>query len=162
MYTQLNINNYRTRFILGNNLEEKVEEREVVVNISLKFVGGNWSCVTDDLRDTVCYSGILAFLDNQLKDVRFNLIEKATFFIFESVGQYLEERLQVNVAQNSEDSAQEAKILKRIEVVKLAPLASKLFCSGFKRDLELPGTSYSEQELSGDLESASFVISEWD
>lgn len=115
MYRQLNINNYKTYFVLGNNENEKTEKRKVIINISLRFSDRNASCYSDDLKDTVCYSGLLAFLESKLRNSRFNLIEKATQFIYEAICEYI----------NDSD------ILKRVEIIKENPPVKDLSSASF-------------------------------
>ena len=115
MYRQLNINNYKTYFVLGNNENEKTAKREVIINISLRFSDRNASCYSDDLKDTVCYSELLTFLESKLRNSSFNLIEKATQFIYEAISEY------------TNDSG----IQKRVEVVKENPPVKDLSSASF-------------------------------
>lgn len=115
MYRQLNINNYKTRFILGNNEDEKAAKRKVIINISLRFLNKNASCSSDNLNDTICYSSLLAFLDSKLYDSRFNLIERAAQFIYEEICNYV----------NTPD------IQKRVEIIKENPLKQDLASTSF-------------------------------
>lgn len=98
MYKQLNINNYRTYFILGNNEDEKTAKREVIINISLRFLRNNASCSSDNLKDTVCYGGLLAFLDSKLHDSQFNLVEKAAQFVYDTICEYVKnDEIQIRI-----------------------------------------------------------------
>lgn len=124
MYEQLNINNYRIYFVLGNNENEKLEKREVIVNISLRFLNENLSCKSDNLKDTICYEAFLKFLELKLRELNVNLIEKAARLVYDAVGAY------------AGSSGVRNKIQRRIEIVKQNPLVKN-------------------------LESASFVISDW-
>ena len=109
MYTQLNINNFETYFILGNNPEEKLEKRKVVINIAIRFPESRVSaCDSDDLRDTVSYSGLLKFILQKLQSAQFNLIEKACGFLYEIVSDYVKNQL----------AADSQKFLLRVEVIK--------------------------------------------
>ena len=147
MYSQLNINGYHSRFILGNNPEEKIEKTEVIINISFRFICENRSCETDNLEDTICYAELLKFIDRKLLNARFNLIEKAASFVFESLEEYLEQhhsKLEANRPQ---------KTLKKVEIIKLKP---DICCCPPEQRAKVPN------EFQAYLESASFVISDWD
>lgn len=128
---QLDITNHLSCFVLGSNPEEWSEKRRVIVNISLRFQLPNIACSTDKLSDTVCYAGLLRFLDLKLENARFDLIEKATQFVYEVVEEYISENVAVLYP---------GKILKKIEVIKTDP-----FC---RKNCDF-------------LESASFLISDW-
>lgn len=85
MIKQLNIVNYKTHFILGNNECEKLNKRPVLINISIRFNGTNIACFSDKLQDTVCYSNLTKFLDKELQDANINLIEHAAQFIYTTI-----------------------------------------------------------------------------
>lgn len=168
MYTQLNINNYCSEFILGNNPEEKLKKRAVIINISLRFAGTDSSrVITDNLQDTVCYDDLLRFLDSKLKDAEFNLIEKATSFIFESLEEYF---AKIKILKGSEPP-KEVKILKRVEVIKPEPFGDRsaianntnqdAITNTAKLAINPKNTNSVYEGSSRYLESASFVISEW-
>lgn len=98
MYKQLNINNYRTYLILGNNEDEKTAKRAVIINISLRFLCDNASCGSDNLKDTVCYAKLLAFLESKLHDLQFNLIERGAQFVYDIICKYVkDDRIQIRV-----------------------------------------------------------------
>lgn len=117
MYRQLNINNYETNFILGNNEDEKIEKRRVLISISLRFSEENASCRSDNLADTVCYASLLEFIEAKLQNASFNLIERAAGFIYEAIGEYLKDK--TNHVQ------------RRVEVTKIAPPVAGLESASF-------------------------------
>lgn len=90
MYRQLDINGYVTYFVLGCNKEEKLDKRKVLIDISLRFKDSQISCKTDKLEDTICYNSLLQFIESKLNGMEFNLIEKATQFVYDAVIEYLE------------------------------------------------------------------------
>lgn len=119
MYRQLNITNYKTHIILGNNPEERNDKRPIIINISLRFLRGNAACNSDDLTNTVCYSSFLNFLEKKLENNNFKLIEKAAQFIYDSVTEYLK------------DNSNKQDIQKRVECIKPNPPVNNLEAVSF-------------------------------
>ncbi|MDR0678190.1 MAG: dihydroneopterin aldolase [Holosporaceae bacterium] len=115
MIKQLNIQNYTTYFTLGNEASEKRRKRKIIIDISLRFLEKNNACISDDIDETVCYSQLLDFIDEKLKNVKFNLLEKVTQFLYEAISEYLD-----NVS-----------ILKRVEVTKPYPPVKNLANASF-------------------------------
>jgi len=115
MIRQLNLNNYETKFILGNNKDEKLEKRPVVINISFRFLDDISACYNDDVSDTVCYSSLLNFLEKKLENTDFNLVERAAQYIYDAVSEYIKNE----------------RILKRVEVIKPDPPQKNLKISSF-------------------------------
>lgn len=146
MYSQLNINGYHSAFILGNNPEEKLKKCEVIINISLRFIGQNSSCETDNLENTICYAKLLKFIDKKLLNAQFNLIERATSFVFKCLGEYLDQYCDLKTKGFK-------KVLKKLELIKVEPAIH-----GFASNQN----SLIPTEFQTYLESASFVISDWD
>ena len=91
MQTQLNINNFETYFILGNNPEEKNEKRKVILNVSILFKNSIIvkACENDELKDTICYSTLLKYISGKLESAQFNLIERATQFLYGLIKDYV-------------------------------------------------------------------------
>ena len=119
MYTQLNINNFEMYFVLGNNPEEKLEKRKVVINIAIRFSDLKIdACDSDNLADTVDYSDLLKFISQKLQSAQFNLVEKACGFLYGIVSDYVKE-------QYSE------KFLLRVEVIKPRPSSKNLESASF-------------------------------
>jgi FolB domain-containing protein len=91
----LNINNYEAFFVLGADPEEKLAPRRVVINISIRFLAdadadaNANACNYDDIKDTVCYRSLLSFLDKKLEGAGFNLLEKATQYLYDALVEYL-------------------------------------------------------------------------
>jgi dihydroneopterin aldolase len=102
---QLNINHHQTYFILGNEAAEKLEKREVVLNISLRFREENNACYSDDLADTICCHELVNFLERKLEGRQFNLIERVARFLYEEISIFLKDE----------------NVLKRVEVIKPEP-----------------------------------------
>jgi FolB domain-containing protein len=90
MIRQLNIVDYETHFILGNDEHEKRSPRPVILDIGIRFVGDALpACDSDDLNDTICYSNLLEFLEKNLKNRRFNLLERAAQYVHDVVSEYI-------------------------------------------------------------------------
>ncbi|MDR2645566.1 MAG: dihydroneopterin aldolase [Holosporaceae bacterium] len=106
MIRQLNIANYETYVILGNDPVEKLEKRNVNVHISLRFSQNNIACRTDNIENTICYAALVNFLDDKLRNAEFNLIEKMAQFLYDEISAYLNN----------------ASILKHVQVTKVAPV----------------------------------------
>lgn len=115
MIQQLNINNYETYFVLGNNAGEKSQKRRVILNISLRFSDNILACKNDELDSAICYSSLLNFLEKYLENANFNLIERAAQFIYDIITEYL---------KNNKASI-------RIEVIKPQPSTKNLESSSF-------------------------------
>ncbi|MDR1982703.1 MAG: dihydroneopterin aldolase [Holosporaceae bacterium] len=115
MIKQLNITNYETYFVLGNNSSEKRKKRKVIINVSLRFPEKNDACNSDSVDDTVCYSQLLAFIDEKLQNAQFNLLERATQFLYEAISEYLNT----------------PSILKRVEIMKPRPPVKNLLDASF-------------------------------
>jgi FolB domain-containing protein len=115
MIKQLDINNYRIDFIIGDNEEEKHEKVAVIVNISMRFMEDNLSCYSDKLDDTVCYSALTKFLEDKLKNSNFNLIERATQFIYDAISEYINDK----------------NVQKKVELIKANPVCKNLQSASF-------------------------------
>ena len=117
MQTQLNINNFETYFILGNNPEEKNEKRKVILNVSILFKNSIIvkACENDELKDTICYSTLLKYISGKLESAQFNLIERATQFLYGLIKDYVHEKF-------SENKIDKKNILIRVEVIKPNPM----------------------------------------
>jgi dihydroneopterin aldolase len=115
MIKQLDVSNYETYIILGNNDCEKLEKRKVIVDVSLRFLEKNDACSSDDLQETVCYSSLLNFVDEKLKDANFNLVEKASQFLYDEISKYLNDET----------------ILTRVKVTKPSPPVENLGSAAF-------------------------------
>lgn len=117
MIRQLNINNYETHFILGHNPCEKMEKRRVILNINIRFLDNIFACHDDRLDNTICYSSLLSLIEERLKNVDFNLIERAAQCLYDTIF----ERLKND------------KIMIRVEVIKPVPIenleSSSFICS---------------------------------
>jgi FolB domain-containing protein len=83
------VRDYEIHLLLGNNESERLKKQRVILNVSLRFSGDNGACHSDSLEDTVCYSKLLAFIDEKLKNARFNLIERAAEFLHDEISDYL-------------------------------------------------------------------------
>lgn len=134
-YQQLNLVNHTVYFILGHNSDEKFEKRKVILNISIRFQIPNISSKTDSLSDTICYADFLKFLDSNLENKEFNLIERAAQFVYEMTEKYISEKCLI------EPTA----VLKKIEVIKPYPFHQS-------PDLQISSPILAE---------ASYVISDW-
>lgn len=122
MYTQLNINNFETYFILGNNPEEKLQKRKVFINISIRFLENKIdACDSDNLKDTICYASLLNFISQKLQSAQFNLVEKACGFLYEIVSDYVKNQL----------AADSQKFLLRVEFIKPRPSSKNLESASF-------------------------------
>lgn len=106
MLKELHLNNYEAEFILGNNDSEKYSSRAVIVNIWIRFNDRNDACSSDNLCDTICYSSLIKFLEEKLRGVNFNLIEYASKFVYDAIGEFVKNE----------------SVLKRVEIVKKKPL----------------------------------------
>jgi FolB domain-containing protein len=89
MIRELNINNFKTELILGNNSEEKCLRRPVVIKIGLRFEQsdslGCPACFSDDLNDTICYAALTGMLSEKLEQSQFNLAERAAQYIYDEI-----------------------------------------------------------------------------
>lgn len=112
---ELKISGLEVAFVLGNNKSEKLIKRSVIFNFTLRFERDNKACYSDDLQDTVCYSGLVKAIRSSFEGKSFNLIERAAQFAYQVVGEYLHN----------------ASILKRVEVVKIFPKPSELQSASF-------------------------------
>ncbi len=115
MIRQLNINNYETYFVLGNNVGEKSQKRRVILNISLRFLDNIPAVENDELNSTLCYSFLLNFIEKHLANASFNLIERAAQYIYNIISEYLKNN----------------KISIRVEVIKPRPSTKNLESSSF-------------------------------
>jgi dihydroneopterin aldolase len=115
MLRRLEISDYETRIFLGNNEDEKLERRKVIISISLIFSEKNDACGSDDLGGTVCYSKLLNFVNEKLKDASFNLMERIAQYLYDEISKYLND----------------VKILKRIEIKKPSPPVENLKSASF-------------------------------
>lgn len=106
MLNELYLSKYKTNFILGNNDEEKFSSREVTVNVWIRFPTEISACENDNLKDTICYETLIKFLDTKLSDSRFNLIEKATKYIYDLITEFIKNE----------------KVLKKVELIKEKPI----------------------------------------
>jgi FolB domain-containing protein len=109
---QLNINNYETFLVLGNDLEEKLAPRRVVINISIRFSADVCAYRSDHIDDAICYSSLLIFLEKKLNNANFNLIERAAQYLYDTLVKYLSEYLKEGFSI-------------RVEVVKPLPLPNQ-------------------------------------
>jgi dihydroneopterin aldolase len=105
MIRQLNIANYETHIVLGNNEYEKHEKRKIIIDISLRFSEKVNACLSDDIDDTVCYAKLINFLEDKLQNAKFNLIERTVQFLYDEISAHL----------NDES------IQKHIKVAKISP-----------------------------------------
>ncbi|MDR1475035.1 MAG: dihydroneopterin aldolase [Holosporales bacterium] len=115
MKKELRINGLEAHFVLGNNESEKLKARPVILNIALRFSGDNAACLSDELKDTVCYSNLANVIGLNLKDKNFNLIEHAVQFVYQLIDKHLN-----NIG-----------ILKRVEAVKIATEGKGLNSASF-------------------------------
>jgi len=115
MIRELSINNYEIFVVIGNNDDEKLVKQRIIINIKLRFPRGNDACYDDCLDHAVCYSQLIDFLNKELKDAQFNLIEKAAQFLYEKISGYL----------NNET------ILKYVEVTKPSIIIDNLESASF-------------------------------
>lgn len=129
MYTQLNIKNFETYFVLGNNPDEKLGKRRVMLNISIRFPeNAVTACSNDNLSDTICYSALLEFISEKLQAAEFNLIEKACGFLYKIVSDYVKNWA---AEKFSADNVNGKKFLIRVEVEKPAPPVENLQSASF-------------------------------
>ena len=118
MYKQLNINKYMVNIILGNNEDERINKRPVIINISIRFLNENRACDNDELNQTICYATLLDFLKKQLEKTNFKLIEKVTQFIYDKINEYVKENRISNIQL-------------RVELIKTNPPAEGLESAAF-------------------------------
>jgi FolB domain-containing protein len=109
---QLNISNYETFFILGNNDYEKEHKRSVILNICIRFPD-SISC-NDDINDTICYAKLINFLEEKLSNTRFNLIENAARYVYGCISAYIDDHVPESVH-----------VAKKVEVIKPHPIPDK-------------------------------------
>ena len=122
MYTELKINNFETCFILGNNPEEKIAKRKVILNIIIRFPDQTLrACSTDDLSNTISYSGLLKYINKKSENANFNLIEKAAKFIYDITLDYIKSSLDTDPE----------KIMLHVEVIKPNPPVKNLESASF-------------------------------
>ncbi|GHT97173.1 hypothetical protein FACS1894126_0700 [Alphaproteobacteria bacterium] len=107
MIRQLNISNYETYLVLGNEEHERRKWRPVVISISVRFPNDFQVC--DNIECTVCYYSLLDFIDKKLENEEFRLIERVAEYVYDAVSEY------VNYGN----------ILKRVEVIKPRPISNK-------------------------------------
>ncbi|MDR3151291.1 MAG: dihydroneopterin aldolase [Holosporaceae bacterium] len=112
MIRQLNINNYVTFLVLGDDPEEKLKMRRVAINISLRFSADVFACHSDYIDDAVCYRSLLAFVEKELNGARFNLIERAAQYLYDALKKYIPEHIKEDFSI-------------RVEVLKPSPLPNK-------------------------------------
>ncbi|MDR0632512.1 MAG: dihydroneopterin aldolase [Holosporaceae bacterium] len=115
MIRQLNISNYETWIILGNDDEEKNAKRSVIIDINIRFSQENNACCSDDIDQTVCYSKLINFIEKKLQGANFNLVEKVSKFLYDEISVYLNDK----------------SVLKRIKVVKTSPPIKNLSSVSF-------------------------------
>ncbi|MDR2268338.1 MAG: dihydroneopterin aldolase [Holosporaceae bacterium] len=117
MIRQLNINNYETFLVLGDDLEEKLTPRHIVINISVRFPIDVCACRSDHIDDAVCYRSLLIFLGKELNNARFNLIERAAQYLYDALKKYLSEHLSEHLKEEN--------LFIHVEVVKPSPLPNQ-------------------------------------
>ncbi|MBR1735154.1 MAG: dihydroneopterin aldolase [Alphaproteobacteria bacterium] len=104
--------------ILGNNEDERINKRPVIINISIRFLNENRACDNDELNQTICYATLLDFLKKQLEKTNFKLIEKVTQFIYDKINEYVKENRISNIQL-------------RVELIKTNPPAEGLESAAF-------------------------------
>lgn len=106
MINELSISGYRSKFILGNNESEKNAQRCVILNIWIRFPEQNHACTSDNLEHTVCYSSLLEFLNEKLNGANFNLIERATKYVYDQITEFIHDE----------------NVMKKVELIKENPI----------------------------------------
>jgi dihydroneopterin aldolase len=80
--------------MLGNNADEQNRRRRVLINVAVRIPDGVCqACVSDQLDQTICYAGIADFIDDIFATRKFNLLEKATQFLYDALSTYLHQRI---------------------------------------------------------------------
>ncbi|MDR1334100.1 MAG: dihydroneopterin aldolase [Holosporaceae bacterium] len=116
MIRQLNIFNYETYIIIGNDDSERKDRRKVIVDISLRFMNENSACLSDDIGETVCYADLVAFVQEKLQYTKFRLLERITQYLYDEISFYLRDQ---------------PDILKYVKITKVAPPVENLKNASF-------------------------------
>ncbi|GHU11354.1 hypothetical protein FACS189449_02650 [Alphaproteobacteria bacterium] len=109
MIRQLSISHYEAHLILGNDEHERRTRRPVIININLRFPDDFPACGDDNIEGTVCYCSLLNFIEKNLEDKKFWLIERVAEYLYEIVSEYVGR----------------SNVLKKIEVIKPHPISDK-------------------------------------
>lgn len=89
MPSQITLNNLLLLVSLGWPSEERAEQQQVSVNLTLTFDSPPKACQTDLLDDTVCYHGLTDALKNGVRNKKFRLIEHLTHELYHLSKQFL-------------------------------------------------------------------------
>lgn len=76
MTHRMKIHDLRLQVRLGCTRAERAVPQEVRVGVELSFFQEPAGCVSDDLRDTICYARLSEILRDHVRDREFHLIEK--------------------------------------------------------------------------------------
>jgi dihydroneopterin aldolase len=76
--------------VLGNNPDEKNHQRKILINVAIRIPNAVYpACISDQLDQTVCYADMANFIDGVFAKKKFNLLEKASQFLYDELFIYL-------------------------------------------------------------------------
>jgi len=85
LQTMLKLQNLKLPIRIGCTDEERATEQFISVNINIFFPTPPKGCLTDNIKDTVCYAAITKILDNAIAHHEFQLIEHLGHKIYQLI-----------------------------------------------------------------------------
>ncbi|MHB1222296.1 MAG: dihydroneopterin aldolase [Gammaproteobacteria bacterium] len=85
MTSSLKINQFALAVFLGWSAEERAATQKVALDIYLIFAKAPTACLTDDLKDTICYFELTEKLRNSFANRTFKLIEHLAHEVYQLI-----------------------------------------------------------------------------
>lgn len=85
MTSSLKINQFELAVFLGWSAEERAATQRVALDIYLQFAKAPIACLTDDLKDTVCYFELTEKLRHHFANQTFKLIEHLAHEVYQFI-----------------------------------------------------------------------------
>ena len=82
VFSAIKISNLQLDVFLGVYPEEQKSKQKVSLDIEIRFQTPPSGCETDNIADTFCYEDLNKYLQKELSNQRFNLIEKLSLYIY--------------------------------------------------------------------------------
>ncbi len=91
----ISLNDLKILINLGVSKKERSKEQEVNISFKFFFLDKPEGCVTDNIKDTICYHQISDIINNFCKEKEFNLLERLCISLFNTIRPEIHESVKI-------------------------------------------------------------------
>lgn len=95
MTSRLKLNQLELSLFLGWSAEERMETQSIYLDIELTFLNPPAACLSDDLKETICYFELTEKLRHHFTQQTFRLIEHLAHEVYQFIKKQVDSELNV-------------------------------------------------------------------